>query len=584
MPKKSRRGQYAQEVVVFNNQGDLAQALTVMRDNLKTAAEEDRRRNWASEGVARFSELFRDTQDIDQLCGRIIQQLVKYMGANQGSMFLVVKTGNIDVELKLAACYAYNRKKYLDKTIQPGEGLVGQAYLEKEMVYLTALPENYITITSGLGEAPPRSLILIPLVMNDEVVAIIEMASFQMYEPYQIAFIQKVGEVTATAIANMQIHDHTRHLLNESRQMAETLRLQEEEIRQNMEELVATQEEMHRRMDESAHLQQELNARMNVLNQSALLTESDLYGTITYVNDKFCEVSKWRREEVMGKPHSIVRHPDNPKSLYKAMWETIKSGRVFRGTFKNLAKDGSTYWVDSTIAPVLNEDGKPVKYIGIRYDITQQVLKGEEMTELFISAEQQKEELQAQEEELRQNLEEISATQEELARQFEMSDHMKREMMARENVLNITTILSEADIYGNITYVNDKLCEVSQYSREELIGKPHNLFRHPDMPKELFKAMWHNIKKGIPFRGVVKNRAKDGSHYWVDAVISPVLDEMGKPVRYIGVRYVIPDDQLAEILLKINGTHRKDRRCIPASTHSVSNVSKIAENAVEVRF
>jgi PAS domain S-box-containing protein len=91
---------------------------------------------------------------------------------------------------------------------------------------------------------------------------------------------------------------------------------------------------------------------------------------------------------------------------------------------------------------------------------------------------------------------------------------------------------------------------VSQYSMEEMIGKPHNLFRHPDMPKELFKIMWTTIKSGAPFRGVVKNRAKDGTHYWVDATIAPVFDDSNKIVKYIGMRYVIPDDSLAEIMFE----------------------------------
>ena len=118
----------------------------------------------------------------------------------------------------------------------------------------------------------------------------------------------------------------------------------------------------------------------------------------------------------------------------------------------------------------------------------------------------------------------------------------------RESVFGLTTILSESDLYGTITLVNSKLVEVSKYSREELIGKPHNIIRHADMPKELFRVFWDTIKKGRVFRGIIKNRCKDGTHYWVDATIVPVVNDEGKITKYIGARYHISDDSCAERL------------------------------------
>ena len=116
-----------------------------------------------------------------------------------------------------------------------------------------------------------------------------------------------------------------------------------------------------------------------------------------------------------------------------------------------------------------------------------------------------------------------------------------RELEARINLVNIPCIVSESDLNGNITYVNDLLCEISQYAREECIGQPHSMLRHPDTPKSFFKGFWATIKSGKNFRGIIKNRKKDGSAYWVDAIIAPVLDSDGKPIKYLGVRYVITD-------------------------------------------
>ncbi|MBC7863278.1 MAG: PAS domain S-box protein [Bacteroidia bacterium] len=125
----------------------------------------------------------------------------------------------------------------------------------------------------------------------------------------------------------------------------------------------------------------EFNSQNEILDKSSLLSVSDLKGNITYVNDKFCEVSKYGREELLGKPHSIVRHPDTSSETFKEMWRVIGSGKVWQGELQNLAKDGSSYWVCATVSPVLGQNGKPVKYISMRQDITKQKLLSEELNQ-----------------------------------------------------------------------------------------------------------------------------------------------------------------------------------------------------------
>ncbi len=119
----------------------------------------------------------------------------------------------------------------------------------------------------------------------------------------------------------------------------------------------------------------ELKAREALLQKASLVSETDRKGIITYVNEKFCEVSGYSAEELLGQPHNIVRHPDVSKEVFRDMWRTIGRGKVWRGIIKNRRKDGTPYWVDATIAPVIGSDGKPMKYIGIRFDITPYVQK-----------------------------------------------------------------------------------------------------------------------------------------------------------------------------------------------------------------
>lgn len=112
-----------------------------------------------------------------------------------------------------------------------------------------------------------------------------------------------------------------------------------------------------------------------------------------------------------------------------------------------------------------------------------------------------------------------------------------------------SVIISETDLYGTILSANDPFCNISGYNRDELIGRSHNIIRHPGMPKELFRRLWITIKKGETFRAVIKNQAKDKSHYWVNATIMPVF-HAGKIIRYVGGRHLITDDKLAEELFQ----------------------------------
>jgi len=117
-------------------------------------------------------------------------------------------------------------------------------------------------------------------------------------------------------------------------------------------------------------LKNELAEFVHALDESAIVSKSDLEGNITYVNDKFCEVTGYERDELLGKSHNIVRHPDMPEGLFKRLWSTIQDNRIFKGTIKNKAKDGSAYYVDTTIVPLHDEDGKVDEYLSVRYDIT----------------------------------------------------------------------------------------------------------------------------------------------------------------------------------------------------------------------
>jgi hypothetical protein len=208
---------------------------------------EDQKRQWAAEGLSTISKILQNnTGDFSKSYDALISTLVKHVNANQASLFVLEKQGNEEI-LVQKACYAYNRKKFINKTVAIGEGLVGQTYLEQQTTYLREIPSGYISITSGLGEAPPQTLLIAPLKSQDGTIGIIELASFSDFEGHVIEFIEKSCEAIHNFIVSARRNEETRILLAQTQQQAEEMRSQEEEMRQNMEELSATQDEMTRK-------------------------------------------------------------------------------------------------------------------------------------------------------------------------------------------------------------------------------------------------------------------------------------------------------------------------------------------------
>jgi hypothetical protein len=240
-----------QGVDLQTSDDQLASALLAMRTKLQAMGEEEQRRKWANEGLSRFVDILRSSDNNLHVLGdKIISTLVQYTGSNQGGLYVLNDDDNQNRFLELISLFAFNTKKFEQQKLKPGEGMVGQTYLEKETIYLTEIPEDYIRITSGLGETNPKAILIVPLKVDKEVYGIVELASFREYQPHEITFVEKLGETIASTLASVKSNQSNRKLLEESKMAAESLRSQEEEMRQNMEELTATQEEMSRKETE----------------------------------------------------------------------------------------------------------------------------------------------------------------------------------------------------------------------------------------------------------------------------------------------------------------------------------------------
>lgn len=280
----------------------LGNSLIAMRENLREAAKkedlrkkEDDQRNWGTRGLAMFGDILRQNNDnIEELAYNIISNLVKYTGAIQGGMFILNDDDPADIHLEMKAAYAYDRRKFAQKRVAKGEGLVGTCLIEKHTIYMTDVPDSYVYITSGLGKSNPRCILIVPLKANDEIFGVIEMAAFNRLEKYQIEFVEKVAESIASTISSVKINTRTALLLRESKEQGEQLIQQEEEMRQNLEELQATQEEAERRITE-------LEKNLTLYEESVGMFEIDMEGKILHSNERFAAYLLTSPAQLIGK-------------------------------------------------------------------------------------------------------------------------------------------------------------------------------------------------------------------------------------------------------------------------------------------
>ncbi|MCG8474394.1 MAG: GAF domain-containing protein [Cytophagales bacterium] len=213
---------------------------------IKNKCQNDESRKWVSDGIAQLSAQLKIGTSFDDIKNKLLSNLIRYLSANQGALYLL-KDDAEKKYLELTACYAYNRTKYLNQKIQLGQGLVGQACLEKDTIYLTEIPESYMKITSGVGEALPSAILIVPLIHNQNVQGALELASFHPFKKEETEVAELIAEHIASFIEHNKVTKRMEQLLEESRNKSKKMQVQEEAMRSNMEELMTAQEETRAR-------------------------------------------------------------------------------------------------------------------------------------------------------------------------------------------------------------------------------------------------------------------------------------------------------------------------------------------------
>jgi sigma-B regulation protein RsbU (phosphoserine phosphatase) len=228
------------------------------------------------------------------------------------------------------------------------------------------------------------------------------------------------------------------------------------------------------------------------VDQASLVAITNHAGSIIEVNDKFCEVTGYSRDELIGQNHRILKSGYHPESFYHEMWHTISSGSVWRRRICNRAKDGHQFWVDTTIVPLL-VDGEPERYLALRTDITEHMRQQAELVRLSNAVEQTADAI----------------------------------------------MITAPD--GTIQYVNPAFEATTGYSRAEALGQTPRLLRSGKQPPEYYDALWKTILGGNVFRGSPINRRKNGDLFQAEQTITPIKDSEGRIEHFVTVIKDITD-------------------------------------------
>lgn len=282
--------------------------------------------------------------------------------------------------------------------------------------------------------------------------------------------------------------------------------------------------------------EKKISEYVSLVDKNIITSSTDLAGRITYISEAFYNISGYSKEELLGKKHSVVKHPDMPSSLYEELWSTITKDKIWRGEIKNKIKDGGFYWVDATIYPIYDENNKKIGYTAIRVDITDKKKVEKLLMDSKLS-------------------------------EKKIKDYVS---LVDKNILTSST-----DLAGKITYTSEAFCRISGYSKEELLGQRHSIVKHQDTPSHTYDELWESITNNRTWHGELKNRTKNGNFYWVDASIYPIFDEKNEKIGYTAIRIDITDKKRVEELLITDGlTGIYNRRFFNESLPRAINTAK----------
>ncbi len=323
--------------------------LLLLLKNLKDTSIREKEQSWITIGKEKLADILRQQNNINDLAFNTLVGLVEYTEAIQSAFYVYDEDRELLVNL---ATFAYGRRKYIKQEFKIGQGLAGQAAFEKKLIYRTEVPDDYVTITSGiLGERKPNAILVVPLISDEKLQGVIEMAAItDNIRNQTIMLIDELSSIIAQTLFNLKVNNRTESLLQESQKLTDNLKANEEVLRRNAKEMKHTQLELQRsnRNLETQFAEVEKGQkRMHSLleNASEVISIYDQDGIVRYVSPSVINILGFEEDEMLGK-NRFTRGDDVIMNSFKDLLKNPEKVLTFEYRYEK--KGGTVVWLETT--------------------------------------------------------------------------------------------------------------------------------------------------------------------------------------------------------------------------------------------
>ncbi len=503
----------------YNKTNKLDIALVALRRNLnkkkieeQTRISEEKIRQWSLEGQTKFNEILRShASDFNELADDIIKNLVLFLNAAQGGLFIYNDNDLQEPFLELKSAFAYDRKKFLTKRIALGEGLIGMCAVERNLVYLTNIPPDYMEIESGLGDAIPKSLLIFPLKTETELMGVIEIASFFEIKQYEVEFIENIGQNITSTLANSRIGTRTSELLKESQKKSEELAMRDAEMQKSIREMRSTQEEAQQK-------EAEMSSILSAVDQTLLKAEFLTDGSIITMNRLYLSKMEYHFEELKHKKVFDFIRAEEVDS-FREIWQKLIADQTSGLEHRQLSKNKNILWFLSQYSPIKNESGNVVRILYLGNDVTHQKELEERNQNLLNETLGKTILISTHENTIKQQSAELHHKQEQVQNQ-------DVEISSLQTAIDNSLLKAEYSTRGSIINANIKFLSTYKIGFDSLnTQNVRDLIPKDHLPA--FEQQWSNLHLGIPFHGISQRMTENAQEQWFSEAYTPIEDKDG---------------------------------------------------------
>ncbi len=505
-----------EEDIVYTSLRNLAIQLHQAKQLQIERLKEEEHRRWITEGLNLFSEVMRSTSNDLQLLGdAVIKNLVKYLDASVGGLYIVNEVNPEDVHLELLSVFAYDRKKFYTKRVEFGEGLIGSVAVDQTIINLTNIPDDYIEIESGLGDSKPNNLLIVPLKTDRGLHGVYEIAAFHEFEKYELEFAEQVASSIAATLEAVKVNARTVQLLEETRQKSEELAKREQELRRLYDQMQTARQEAEARAAEMSSI-------LNAVSQVLLRVEVDPEGIVTTVNESFLRTLKVSRNQVTGEHFKLIL-PTDQENLDQIILKKLHALQIYKDTFHYKVGDQDV-WLLVTFAPILGPNDELIRILWLSIDITEQ------------------KEIELRNAKL---LEESIKKSEELMKAHQIVKRNEVELKSILEGIDQTLLRAEYSVEGILLFANEKHRNTLGYNYEDVLGKSIFIFI-PEEEKEEFAKLWEEVAGGALKQVQVKRKTATGQDLWLLNQYTPIRDEQGNITKILYLAIDVTEQVEAE--------------------------------------